>query len=125
MATEGGVGGGWCVVRGGRWAVVVGGGVVVWCVSCCVVCELLCGVGVDGLSGEGQPNAAEVDGAVQSQARLDKEQKHLELLKSGRCRLVIVACDTGGKWNDEAPPKNHRSCATMTLWRGREGGREC
>ena len=55
-----------------------------------------------GRSGEAQPNAAEVDGAVLSQARLDKERKYPELLESGRCRLVVVAIETGGRWSDEA-----------------------
>ena len=55
-----------------------------------------------GRSEEAQPNAAEVDGAILSQARLDKEQKYPELLESGRCRLVVVAIQTGGRWSDEA-----------------------
>ena len=49
-----------------------------------------------GRSGEAQPNAAEVDVAVLSQARLDKERKYPELLASRRCRLV-VAIETGGR----------------------------
>ena len=55
-----------------------------------------------GRSGEAQPNAADVDGAVLSQSRLDKERKCPELLASRRCRLVEVAIETGGRWSDEA-----------------------
>ena len=48
-----------------------------------------------------QPNAADVDGAVLLQARTDKEMRYPELM-TGRCRLVVVAIETGGRWSDEA-----------------------
>ena len=41
------------------------------------------------------------DGAVLTQARVDKETKYPEILTSGRCHLV-VAIETGGRWSDEA-----------------------
>ena len=53
-------------------------------------------------SGEAQPGAAEEDGAVLAQARRDKEATYPELLTSRRCRLVVVAVETGGRWSDEA-----------------------
>ena len=46
-------------------------------------------------NGEAQPRAAEED------ARVDKEYKYPELL-NGRCRLVVVALETGGRWSSEA-----------------------
>ena len=55
-----------------------------------------------GRTGEAQPNAAATDGAVLTQARVDKETKYPEILTSGRCHLVVVAIETGGRWSDEA-----------------------
>ena len=54
-----------------------------------------------GRTGEAQPQAADVDGAVLLQARRDKERTYPELLHSRRCRLVVVAIETGGRWSDE------------------------
>ena len=36
------------------------------------------------------------------QARLDKETTNPELLTSRRCRLVVVAVETGWRWSDDA-----------------------
>ena len=52
-------------------------------------------------SEEAQPGAAEEDGAVLAQAGRDKEVRYPELLTSRRCRLVVVAIETGGRWSDE------------------------
>ena len=52
-------------------------------------------------NGVAQPRAAEEDGAILLQARVDKENKYPELL-NGRCRLVVVALETGGRWSSEA-----------------------
>ena len=41
-----------------------------------------------------------------AQARQDKEAMYLELLTSRRCRLVVVATETGGHWSDEAQPSS-------------------
>ena len=46
-------------------------------------------------NGEAQPEAAEEDGAILLQARVDKENNNPELL-NGRCR-VVVALETGGR----------------------------
>ena len=54
-----------------------------------------------GRNGEARPHAAEVDGAVLLQARTDKEIRYPELT-TGRCRLVVVAIETGGRWSEEA-----------------------
>ena len=35
-------------------------------------------------------------------ARADKERKYSELLASRRCKLVVVAFSTGGRWSSEA-----------------------
>ena len=37
-----------------------------------------------------------------TQTRRDKEMKYPELLTGGRCRLVVVAIETGGRWSNEA-----------------------
>ena len=42
------------------------------------------------------------DGAVCSRATVDKERKYTELLAGDRCRLVVVALETGGRWGNEA-----------------------
>ena len=46
--------------------------------------------------------AAVVDGAVANAARRDKERKHSELVEGLRCKLVVVAIETGGRWSVEA-----------------------
>ena len=51
-----------------------------------------------GRDGEARPQAAEVDGAVLLQVRTDKDPE----LTTGRCRLVMVAIETGGRWSEEA-----------------------
>ena len=43
-----------------------------------------------------QRNAAHIDGAVLTRARVDKEAKY------ARCVLVVVALETGGRWSGEA-----------------------
>ena len=47
--------------------------------------------------GEPQRNASDVDGA-----RRDKEAKYPELAASGRCTLVVVSVETGGRRSEEA-----------------------
>ena len=41
-------------------------------------------------------------GAVLLQARWDKETTYPELASSGRCKLVVLAIETGGRWSEEA-----------------------
>ena len=60
---------------------------------------LRCALASDGTA---QPGAARVDGAVCSRAREDKERKYSELLRADRCRLVVVALETGGRWSEES-----------------------
>ena len=52
--------------------------------------------------GAPRPNAAVVNGAVLTQARRDKEVKCSELVAAERCRLVVIALETGGRWSTEA-----------------------
>ena len=56
--------------------------------------------GVLSSSGEPHPNANDVDGAVLARARADKKT-YPELL-TGRCRLVVMAIETGGRWSSGA-----------------------
>ena len=49
-----------------------------------------------------QVGAATRDGAVAERARLDKEAAYPELVASSRCKLVVVAVETGGRWSQEA-----------------------
>ena len=52
--------------------------------------------------GQAHPHAADKDGAVLLQARRDKETTYPELASSGRCKLVVLAIETGGRWSEEA-----------------------
>eukprot|EP00973_Karenia_brevis_P032403 4468252-Karenia_brevis.AAC.1 len=56
------------------------------------------------LSADGQARlGADVDpDSVLQQARQDKESKYSELVRGRRCRLVVVALTTGGRWSEEA-----------------------
>ena len=49
--------------------------------------------------GEPNPRAATTDGAVALAVRRDKEDKYPELVSARRCRLVVVALETGGRWD--------------------------
>lgn len=49
-----------------------------------------------------QPGAADNDGVQLRAARRRKEAKYAELLRSRRCRLVVVALEVGGRWSEEA-----------------------
>ena len=46
-------------------------------------------------------SCAVVDGIVCMVAKADKERKYSELLHGDRCRLVVVALETGGRWSLE------------------------
>jgi hypothetical protein len=52
--------------------------------------------------GRPQQRAADQDGVQLQVARARKEAKYVELLRSRRCRLVVVALEVGGRWSDEA-----------------------
>ena len=40
-----------------------------------------------------------MDGIVCMAARADEELKYSELLRGEKCRLVVVALETGGRWS--------------------------
>ena len=48
------------------------------------------------------PGAASTDGSVLVRARKEKEHKYHELVGGERCRLIVVARETGGRWSCEA-----------------------
>ena len=52
--------------------------------------------------GEARPKAWHEDGAAMVDARRRKEKRYPELLNSRRCRLVVTAHETGGRWSEEA-----------------------
>ena len=52
--------------------------------------------------GRPQPRAAEEDGAAIAVARRRKEARYPELCRPGPQRLVVLACETGGRWGPEA-----------------------
>ena len=58
--------------------------------------------GVVTAQGEAQPHAADRDGIVLEQARRENENTYPELVGSGRCKLVVLAIETGGRWSAEA-----------------------
>ena len=45
-------------------------------------------------------NAADVNGALLLQVRRAKERTYPELFRSGRCRLVVLAMEKGGRWSE-------------------------
>ena len=51
--------------------------------------------------GEAKPKTHWLDGAVAEGARGDKESTYPELTTSGRCRLVVLALETGGRFSAE------------------------
>ena len=80
------------------------------------------------------PQRVQVNGAVLMRAREDKEAKYHELLSSAKCRLVVVALETGGKWSSEAiefvtslagSESLLRRCVNPLSTVGEEGGSGC
>ena len=59
---------------------------------------------VSPLTSSSQPRrrAGQYAGAALQDARKSKERAYLELLRSRRCRLVVLALETGGRWSPEA-----------------------
>ena len=59
---------------------------------------------VSPLTSNGQPRtrAGTYAGTAVREARRAKERTYPELLGSGRCRLVVLALEIGGRWSDEA-----------------------
>ena len=53
-------------------------------------------------TGGAQALACERDGRLLAEARTDKERQYRELLRDRRCRLVVVAISTGGRWSSES-----------------------
>ena len=53
-------------------------------------------------SGDPRLGAAREDGIICNTARVDKERKYVELTAGNRCRLVVVALESGGRWSAEA-----------------------
>ena len=55
------------------------------------------------MDGSARRQCATTDGAAMAQARVRKERTYPELAQAhGRARLVVVACEVGGRWSDEA-----------------------
>ena len=52
--------------------------------------------------GSPRPRSSTVDGVVAASARKDKEDKYPELTREGRCCLIVVSIETGGRWDEEA-----------------------
>ena len=85
--------------------------------------------------GQPHPQTANTDGIALDHARRDKEAKYPELAASGRCRLVVMAIETGGRWNDEAPDflwqmaqaraREVPSCLILQPARGKGAGPGC
>ena len=87
-------------------------------------------------SGEPQPHAAEVDGVVLERARHVKEATYPELAASERCRLVVLAIETGGRWSEEqctwfdslpspAHGMSHGTCHAKSRGLGSDAGHAC
>ena len=52
-------------------------------------------------SGQSRPEAHWRDGAIAEAARRDKEKAYPELADGSRCRLVVLAIETGGRFSQE------------------------
>jgi len=52
--------------------------------------------------GRPQPQADRVDGIQLLEARRRKERTYAVMLRSRRCKLVVLAMEVGGRWSDEA-----------------------
>ena len=52
--------------------------------------------------GSARPRATYQNGAALEDARRDKERRYPELLDGQRCRLVVIAVETGGRQSEEA-----------------------
>ena len=66
---------------------------------------LLCDATVRSpLTGEGLaiPAAHRVNGVALKRAEQQKAAKYGDVCQSGLCKLVTLACETGGRWNYEA-----------------------
>ena len=59
---------------------------------------------VSPLTGRGQPHprTSSENGCQLTLARQRKERKYPELLANGRCKLVVLAIEVGGRWSPEA-----------------------
>ena len=64
---------------------------------------------------EAHAQSADHDGAVLLQARQDKEATHPELASSGRCKLVMLTMETGGRWSEEAV-QTLQICGVLCGW---------
>ena len=56
------------------------------------------------LKGDGTPHpkAATENGAVLRRAKADKEAKYQDLHSSSMAELIVLACEVGGRWNEDA-----------------------
>ena len=52
--------------------------------------------------GTPRPGADRIDGIVLAEAARDKRNRYPELATGGRCRLIVVALETGGRFGQEA-----------------------
>ena len=86
--------------RDGRRVEVVANGLPLWSGAQLVIdTTLVSPVQRNGLP---QPGAEEEDGIQLSRARRRKEVTYRELLRSRRCRLVVLGVEVGGRWSQEA-----------------------
>ena len=56
------------------------------------------------LTRDGQPRrrAGQYAGTALTEARRRKERTYPELMRSRRCRLIVLGIETGGRWSEEA-----------------------
>ena len=65
--------------------------------------------------GRPQPSSTTRDGAALAVAERRKRAAYPELLRRGPQRLCVLACETGGRWNDESLRLTARPFATCVL----------
>ena len=70
-------------------------------------------------NGEPRPKADREDGVALAEARRTKEARYPELVTGTRCKLVVTAMETGGRWSEEA----HWFLETLAHGRARDAPR--
>ena len=65
-----------------------------------------------------RPHLAQCSSRFRSSVARDKERKYGELLEGGRCHLVVVIAETGGRWSQEACEFVNSTAAARARARG-------
>ena len=116
-----------------RWIEIVATGLPMYR-NTPIACDVTIASPLTG-KGDARPRAAWEDGVAIRKAEREHERTYHELVNSSRCRLVVLACEVGGRWSEtclqlihdlaefrsrQAPPRLRRS--TALAWENRWWG---